>query len=409
MSFEPVKILIVIPVYNHGTTVLEVIQRCKLLHNDILVIDDGSRDLNPDHLKRADVQVICHPQNMGKGAALSTAAKQAHLLGYTHMVTMDADLQHLPEDFLLFKQAILQESSAIIVGKRNFSSPSIPRASIFGRSFSNFWFRVQTGQPIGDAQSGFRAYPLFVFQGLSLAQTRYDFEIEILVKAAWAGVPIRDLDISVYYPPKSKRISHFQLFLDNARLTRLNTRLTLRSFVPWPHKKLLETKKRVFSIFHPLKSIQHFLAHEISPFDMALAGAVGVLLGTLPLIAVHTLSILLVTGFFKLNKVVAVGTSQLCMPPLVPALCIETGYFLTHGGHFLTDISFETLGNQFLERLYEYCIGSLVLAPILSLICFALIFFTATGLAVKPKKVKSNQAKSKKAKSKREIPTKEKS
>jgi len=395
MSFAPVKILIVIPVYNHGTTVLEVIQRCKLLHRDILVIDDGSRDLNPDHFKTANVQVISHPRNMGKGAALKTAAKEAHLLGYTHMVTMDADLQHLPEDFLLFKQAILQEPSAIIVGKRNFCSPSIPRASIFGRSFSNFWFRVQTGQPMGDAQSGFRAYPLFIFQGLSLSQTRYDFEIEVLVKAAWAGVPIRDLDISVYYPPKSKRISHFQLFLDNARLTKLNTRLTLRSFIPWPHKKLLETKKNgTFSIFHPLKSIQNFLDHEVSPFDMAMAGAVGVFLGTLPLVAIHTLSILMVTGFFKLNKVVAIGTSQLCMPPLVPALCIELGYFLTHGGRFLTDISFETLGNQFLERLYEYCIGSLVLAPLLSLICFVLIFFMATALAVKPKKEKPKRGES---------------
>ncbi len=381
MAFAPVKILIVIPVYNHGKTVLEVIQRCQRLHKEILVIDDGSHDLSQDHFKKSCVPVISHPQNLGKGAALATAAKEANRRGYTHMVTMDADLQHLPEDFSLFKQAILQEPSAIIVGKRNFSAATIPKASKFGRAFSNFWFRVQTGHPLGDAQSGFRAYPLFVLKGLTLSQTRYDFEIEVLVKAAWAGVPIRDLDISVHYPPREERISHFHLFMDNARLTRLNTRLTIRSFIPWPHKKLGEKKALKFSIFHPLKSIRNFLAHEVSPFDMALSGAVGVLLGTLPLIGIHTFSILMVTGFFRLNKIVAVGASQFCMPPLVPALCIEIGYFLTHGGQFLTDISFETLGNQFFERFYEYCLGSLVLAPVLAFICFILIFFTATALS----------------------------
>jgi glycosyltransferase involved in cell wall biosynthesis len=384
MNFAAIKILIVIPVYNHGKTVLEVIQRCQRLHKDILVIDDGSQDLTRDHFKTSNVQVIYHPRNLGKGAALTTAAGEANQQGYTHMVTMDADLQHLPEDFLFFKQAILQEPSAIIVGKRNFSDPSIPKTSKFGRAFSNFWFRVQTGLPLGDAQSGFRAYPLFIFKGLTLSQTRYDFEIEVLVKASWAGVPVRDLDISVYYPPKEKRISHFQLILDNARLTHLNTRLTLRCFIPWPHKKILETKKaQKFSIFHPLNSIRSFLAHEVSPFDMALAGAVGVFLNTLPLIGIHMLSILMVTGFFRLNKLVAIGTSQLCMPPFVPALCIEMGYFLTHGGTFLTDISFETLGNQFFERFYEYCLGSLVLAPILALLCFGLIYFTATVLSGK--------------------------
>ncbi|MCP3944563.1 MAG: DUF2062 domain-containing protein [Desulfobacteraceae bacterium] len=385
MNFTPIKILIVIPVYNHGKTVLEVIQRCQRLHPDILVIDDGSRDLTLDHFKKTHVQVICHPQNIGKGAALMTAARQAAEQNYTHIVTLDADLQHLPEDFLLFKEAIFKTPRDIIVGKRDFSSSVIPKTSKFGRAFSNFWFRVQTGSSIGDAQSGFRAYPLFVLQELNLAQTRYDFEIEVLVKACWAGVLIKDLDISVHYPPKEKRISHFQLIADNARLTHLNTKLTIRSFIPWPHKNIGEKKPRQqsggFSIFHPIKSIRNFLPQKVTPFNMALSGALGIFLGTLPLVALHTLSILIAAGFFRLNKIVAVGTSQFCMPPLVPALCIETGYFFTHGGRFLTDISFETLGNQFLERFYEYCLGSLIVAPVLAIIFFILIFFTATALS----------------------------
>jgi len=372
------RILIVIPVFNHGKTLETVVSDCFTLHEDILVVDDGSTDL-PAQSASMGVPVIRHKINKGKGAALVTASQYAMEKGYTHMVSMDADGQHMAEDFPRFKAEISKAPDALIIGKRDFSHSSVPGASKFGRQFSNFWFRIQTGKSAGDAQSGFRAYPLLIFEKLTLSQTRYDFEIEILVKAAWAGVQVRSIDIDVYYPYPEKRISHFKLLKDNLRLTHLNTLLTLRSFLPWPHKRIMGRKEDIkFSMFHPMKSIRYFLAHEMSPYEIALSGAVGVFLGTLPLVALHSLAILMVTGFFRLNKIVALGTSQFCMPPIVPALCIETGYFLTHKGQFLTQISFETLGNQCLERLYEWCIGSLLVAPALGGLFFIIIYALAS-------------------------------
>ena len=382
MTAKQSKILIIIPLYNHGKTVLDVIERCKKIHKDILVIDDGSTDLKKDHFKNINIKLIRHDRNLGKGAAIITAAREASKLGMTHIVTIDADLQHNPEEFILFKEAILNSPETLYVGKRDFSSSAIPGASKFGRSFSNFWFRIQTGHSISDAQSGFRAYPIFVLENLTLSEQHYSFEVEVLVKAAWAGVTIKDIDISVHYPPPEKRISHFKLFGDNMRLTHLNTKLTLRSFLPIPHKKIINKNTQKFTIFKPLKSIRLFLAHDLSPFHIAISGAMGIFLGTLPLIALHTLVILLVAGFFKLNKLVAVGASQLCMPPVVPALCIETGYFLTHDNTFLTDISFETIGNQGLERLFEWFLGSLIIAPVLSFLSFITLFLIATALSI---------------------------
>ena len=386
MAVTQPKILIVIPLYNHGKTVLDVIERCKKIHEDVIVIDDGSTDLKKDQFKNINFILIQHDHNYGKGAAIMTAARQAAKLGMTHLVTIDADLQHKPEEFLLFKNAIYNSPETLYIGKRDLTSSSIPCASKFGRSFSNFWFRIQTGQSTGDAQSGFRAYPLFVFENLTLSEKHYSFEVEVIVKAAWAGVTIKDIDISVHYPPPKERISHFKLFLDNMRLTNLNTKLTLRSFLPIPHKKIIKKTNHEFSIFKPLKSIRLFLAHDVSPFHIAMSGSIGIFLGTLPLIALHTLVILLVAGFFRLNKIVAIGTSQLCMPPVVPALCIEAGYFLTHDNTFLTDISFETIGNQGLERLFEWCLGSLIIAPVLSLLSFITIFLMATAISILGKK-----------------------
>jgi hypothetical protein len=81
-------------------------------------------------------------------------------------------------------------------------------------------------------------------------------------------------------------------------------------------------------------------------------------------------------GFLRLNRWLALGTSQLCMPPIVPALCIEVGYRLRHG-RWLTDISFETLGHQALERLWEWLLGALLLAPALALVAAAVIYGAA--------------------------------
>ncbi|MCF6248075.1 MAG: DUF2062 domain-containing protein [Desulfobacula sp.] len=384
-SLKP-EILIAIPVYNHGKSVFDIIERCKKVHDNILVINDGSTDITQNQTIATNVRWIHHSRNKGKGAAILTAAMYALKHGMTHMVTIDADSQHDPDDFLLFKQAIHTNPDALFVGKRDFSAPSIPGLSKFGRHFSNFWFRVETGQGIGDAQSGFRAYPVSVFKYLTFSENHYSFEVEVLVKAAWAGLSIEDIDISVHYPFQDKRISHFKLFKDNLRLTHLNTKLMFRSFLPIPHKKIIKSKIPRFSIFKPIESIRLFLAHDLSAFQIAISGATGVLLGTLPLIALHTIVILLVSGFFRLNKVVAVGTSQFCMPPIVPALCIETGYFLTHNGTFLTDISFETIGTQGLLRIYEWFLGSLILAPVLGALSFVLIYLLATLLSILGKK-----------------------
>lgn len=381
------RIIIVIPVFNHGETVEGVIRECLSLHCDILVVDDGSTDL-PDHFfENMGVPFLTHGINRGKGAALMTAARHSLGRGYTHMVTIDADGQHLPEDFLRFKSEISKTPGDLIIGRRDFSQASIPGSSRFGRQFSNFWFRVQTGMSAGDAQSGFRAYPLIVFERLSFSRIRYDFEIEVLVKAAWAGVTVRSIDIDVHYPKPGRRISHFKMFKDNLRLTILNTGLTVRSFIPWPHRRIIERRQEnKFSILHPVKSIRYLLVNDISPYEIALSGAVGVFLGTLPLIAMHTITILFVTGFFRLNKIVAIGTSQLCMPPIVPALCIEVGYFLTHGGRFLTEISFETLGHQFMDRFYELCLGSMLVAPVLGALSFVLIYLLAAAIVMVPER-----------------------
>ena len=84
-------------------------------------------------------------------------------------------------------------------------------------------------------------------------------------------------------------------------------------------------------------------------------------------------------NFFRLNKVVALSASQLCMPPVVPALCVEVGYYLRNGS-FLTEISLETLGYQALDRILEWFIGAFFLAPLLALVLGGITYFLSLYL-----------------------------
>jgi glycosyltransferase involved in cell wall biosynthesis/uncharacterized protein (DUF2062 family) len=381
MTGSPLKILVVIPLYNHAATVRSVAERVLRIHDQLLVVDDGSRDAGAAVLEGLDVKIIRQPENRGKGEALRAAFVEADRLGFSHVVTLDADGQHFPEDLPKFFRAIAADPTGITVGKRDFEQATIPGASRFGRKFSNFWLRVQTGKSLADSQSGFRAYPVKIVLGLPLYEKHYSFEIEVLVRAVWAGVQLHDVDIQVFYPNSEERISHFRGFMDNFRLTILNTKLTFRSVAPWPHRKLVEggEVETKITMRHPLRSLRALLTENATPGQLAIASAVGVFLGALPIMAAHTIAILLVAGFFRLNKVAAVGASQLCMPPLVPGLCIEAGYFIRNGS-FLTEISIETLGYQALDRLYEWFLGSLLLGPLLAIIAALVIYLVASML-----------------------------
>jgi len=358
-------LLIAVPVFDHGETLRAVVCDALSVHDRVLVVDDGSTDGGAAALDGLPVSVVRHARNRGKGAAILTAAAEAHRMGATHIVTLDADGQFDPRDFPRFARAVQEDPGAIVVGRRDFRAARAPLSARLGRAFSNFWFRVQTGEPVGDARGGFRAYPVEVLELLKLREKRFSFEVEVLVKASWAGIPIREVEVSVRYPSDGQGVSHFNGITDNLRLAALNTWLTVRSMLPLPHRKIegLGGGQGTVSVLHPWRSLRNLLAQNASPGELSAAVALGVFLGILPLIGVHTVGILFAAGFFRLNRWAALAAAQVGAPPLLPALCIEAGYYLRHG-EFLTEVSVKTLGYQCVERFYEWFLGALVVAPL---------------------------------------------
>lgn len=386
MSVE--RIAIVIPVYNQPERLREVACRCLEVWPRVLIVDDGSEREVAPALADLRVEVLRHAVNQGKGAALQTAARHLQGQGVTHMITLDADGQHYPEDVPRFVEAIHGHPEALIVGVRDFESDAVPASSRFGRSFGNFWVRLQTGTRVRDIQSGFRAYPVALFERLSCRSRGYAFEVEVVVRALWSGIKVHEVDVRVHYALPEQRVSHFHKLRDNARLTLLNTHLTLRALAPWPHRQVAEIDAGgSITVWHPLRSIRTLLTERATPRELGLAVALGVFLGALPLVACHTLAILVAAALLRLNRVAAVAASQLCMPPLVPALCIEVGHFL-RVGRFITlegveslrSASFAELGYMGLTCLWDWLIGSFAVGVVLALVFGAVAYGMARML-----------------------------
>ena len=103
----------------------------------------------------------------------------------------------------------------------------VPWKSRFGRAFSNFWVRMCGGPNIGDSQSGFRLYPLPETMHLNVKARRFQFEVEILVKAKWQGMPVLETPVRVTYDAEGERVSHYRGFVDFFRNAGVFSRLIL--------------------------------------------------------------------------------------------------------------------------------------------------------------------------------------
>ena len=225
-------LLLVVPTFNNASTIESVLQQLSSLGIAMLVVNDGSTDSSAELLTRFPTVTTRHHEcNMGKGAALKTACRYAMERGYSAMISCDADGQFGVDDVRVLVESFAAHPQEIVIGCRRFDDPAagdVPGGSRFGRRFSNFWVCVESGVALDDTQSGLRLYPLRdPSYFLAAACQRYDFEIEVLVRALWQGIKVRSVSVGVHYPERLRRVSHFRPFVDNLRLSLLHTRLTL--------------------------------------------------------------------------------------------------------------------------------------------------------------------------------------
>ena len=223
---------VIVPTYNNAHTLQAVIDDVLQYVADVIVVNDGATDATSDILdSNTRITVISYHTNRGKGYALKQGFKKAAAMGFRYAITIDSDGQHQSSDISLFLDKIQQYPDSLIVGSRLLRQANMPGGNTFANKFSNFWYKLQTGINLPDTQSGFRLYPLNKIARMHFITNRYESELEMLVRAAWRGINVCDVAISVYYPPLGERVSHFRPFWDFFRISVLNTFFTILAFV----------------------------------------------------------------------------------------------------------------------------------------------------------------------------------
>ena len=222
----PLRCAIIIPAYNHGAQVRKVVEKCLQFRLPVVVVDDGSTDSTPDVLASfSGITVIRHKKNQGKGVSLLTGfAAVLQLADWA--ITIDADGQHDPEDILSLTRAVPGGQRPLVIGRRaEMGHKNVPWTSLWGRRFANFWVWASCGRWLSDSQSGFRIYPLPETLHLGTKAERFQFEVEVLVRAVWRGIPIIEAPVHAIYGPPEERVSHFRPWLDFWRNTQTFGRL----------------------------------------------------------------------------------------------------------------------------------------------------------------------------------------
>lgn len=223
------RVCVVVPVFDHERALPRLVEALRATGLTCWLIDDGSGTAcaqlieqlaseNAEWLRRVRL-----PRNQGKGAAVFAGLRAALADGFTHAVQIDADLQHQPSRIHDFVAAAQREPNAVINGVPQYDA-SVPAVRLHGRRVTTVLVWLNTlSFKIADAMCGFRLYPIAPAVALDdrlRVGHRMEFDIEIIVRLFWAGVPVVNLPTPVTYPADG--VSHFRMLRDNLRITRLH-------------------------------------------------------------------------------------------------------------------------------------------------------------------------------------------
>ena len=219
------KPCLLIPIYNHGSTIGGVVEALAYLDLPCLIVDDGSGAATRAVLERIaaeNPQVTLHrrERNGGRGAALKTGYRAAFERGFSHAIQLDADGQHAASDVPRFLAEIEAQPDALILGAPQFDE-TVPASRLYGRQLSRVMVWAATlCFDVTDPLCGFRAIPLAPTVALLDrvgTGDHMEFDPQLIIQLHWAGVPVRNVPTRVVY--RSGGLSHFDMLRDNARLS----------------------------------------------------------------------------------------------------------------------------------------------------------------------------------------------
>ncbi len=374
ISIEQINVCVIIPTYNNQNTLVRVIESVReyMPDNRIIIVNDGATDSTSELLipYESMVSVLKNEVNRGKGYSLRKAFKFANERGFSNAITIDSDGQHFAADIPKMIATAVEFPNTVLMGSRNMNQQGVPQKSSFGNKFSNFWFKIETWITLPDTQTGYRLYPLKPLKNMRLLTTKFELEIEVIVRLAWKNIPFKAVPIDVKYDP-DERVSHFRPGRDFFRISVLNTFLVIGAILYYYPKKFLST-----ITWSAIK--EEAIKPEETNFSKAISLGFGVFIGIVPIWGFQLLIGIPLAIFFKMNKVLFIAAANISFPPLIPFILygsLLVGQFLTEGKVDHERILTFTM-DAISSNLFQYLIGAFALA----IGAFATVFTVSFGL-----------------------------
>jgi glycosyltransferase involved in cell wall biosynthesis len=197
---ERSPIIACIPAYNEEKTIAKVILKTKKYVDKVIVCDDGSTDMTAEIAEAIGAKVIKHERNKGYGAALASLFKAAREENASAMITLDADLQHNPDDIPKILSSIIKGEADIVIGSRFLDGKGkLPKYRSLGIKVITKLTKHVSYKDITDAQSGFRAYSREAIHSIIPSEQGMGASTEILLRAKEHGLRIKEIPIEIKY------------------------------------------------------------------------------------------------------------------------------------------------------------------------------------------------------------------
>lgn len=223
------KILVLVPAHNEEKMIGYLLKELKKYFNNILVVNDGSTDRTKEIAEKEGVFVISHKFCKGKGGALKTGFEFALKNGYSAVLTIDADGQHLPLDaYRLAQYFEKRKEMGILIGKRDIFSKNMPIIRKITNFSMSFLISLLSFQWIPDTQCGLRLIKTDVLKKVKLYTSHFETESEILIKASWKFFKIKSIPIQTVYKEERSKIKPLK---DTLRFFRMLLFITFPSLL----------------------------------------------------------------------------------------------------------------------------------------------------------------------------------